>query len=170
MGTHPIFESDFDCLTGFYDDGSDTLTNVSQLTGLNGSEFASQETIQSVSTITGEHIEINAKGNETLEAFSETEKILKNLSQDAIRCLQSTDDEGSRPESELFEGSEVYEEIESDMTALQISKPAIETSRRNSSSRPNSQHIEDELRYIADQIDNVAENIKRSSSQENILK
>merc|ERR1712189_89280 len=115
MGTHPIFESDFDCLTGFDDDGSDTLTNVSQLTGLTGSDFASQETIQSVSTITGEHIEINAKGNETLEAFSETEKILKNLSQDAIRCLQSTDDEGSRPESELFEGSEVYEEIESDM-------------------------------------------------------
>ena len=63
---------------------------IIKLTGLTGSEFASQETIQSVSTITGEHIEINAKGNETLEAFSETEKILKNLSQDAIRCLQST--------------------------------------------------------------------------------
>ena len=63
---------------------------IIQLTGLTGSDFASQETIQSVSTITGEHIEINAKGKETLEAFSETEKILKNLSQDAIRCLQST--------------------------------------------------------------------------------
>ena len=51
-----------------------------------------------------------------------------------------SDDEGSRPESEVFEGSEVYEEIESDMSALQILKPQIETG--NPKSRPNSQHIE----------------------------
>jgi len=52
------------------------------------------------------------------------------------------------------------------MHALEISKT---DNVRREKSRPNSELIENELRHIADEIEHVAENIKRSSSQEDIL-
>ena len=68
-------------------DGSDTLTQVSELTC--DDEFVSTETLQSVSTITGDVTDIANKSHETEEAFSATEKILQNMTDDALKCLQT---------------------------------------------------------------------------------
>lgn len=57
-------------------------------------------------------------------------------------------------------------EIESDMHALEILK---QENGEKEKKRPNSELIESELRNIANDIEHVADNIKRTSSQENIL-
>ena len=71
------------------------MTQVSDLTGsvasLTAADFQSTETIDSVSTITADVDvdDITNKSNQTIEAFSETEKILQTMTDDALKCLQT---------------------------------------------------------------------------------
>ena len=126
----------------------------------------------SIDTITDEKASsrpVSGVFKETDVMMAETENLIKNSYDAAYKALGTTgkfvkitylkfliDDET---------GSD-YEEIPSDLKALKLTTPRKSSVKESSKE---TQKIEKELGKIASDIDNVADNLQKSSSTENVL-